>query len=515
MSDHLQLTGQPPTAEQTANEPAAEPAADAVDEQSERRPIPSWIQRLRLLAPEDIAPLAFFRIFFGMVMTYHVIATMRDHWVSYFYVQPPFHLTYPGFSWVRPWPGEGMYYHFAIMGIASFGVMVGCCYRFCAAVYAFCFTYVFLIEKGLYQNHYYLICLLSFMLIFMPAHHLWSVDSWRKPQIKSQTAPQIWLRLLQLQLGIAYFYGGIAKLNYDWLHGMPVRMWLERRTWVPVIGEWMSHDFSVFFVAWGGLLFDLLVVPALIWKRTRVIAFIAAVAFHVSNHFLWNIGIFPWFMIGATLLFFPPSTIRRLCLSRRLNQQALPTAPTTWNPCQRLVVSTVALYVSWQLLFPFRHFLYPGNVSWTEEGHHFAWHMMLREKSVGLRIYMHNRQTGERGLLNLRDFVNERQLSRMGKDADMILELVHFVRDQYAETGQDDIEFRVLALASLNGRKPQLMVDPHIDYAKVDRKLLGHQPWIIPLSEPFRDEAWHRPLNEWDSELSHLIPEDMKLGRAD
>lgn len=505
---------EPPAAAQVA-ESQTTAVPTSVSEDVSQQELPTWLRRLKLLDPEDIAPLAFFRIFFGLVMTYHTIATMRDLWVEYFYVQPVFHLTYPGFSWVKPWPGDGMHYHFAVMGFAAFGIMVGFCYRLSAVLYALCFTYVFLLEKGLYQNHYYLVCLLSLLLIFMPAHRLWSVDCYLKPRIKSQTAPRIWLRLIQLQLGIAYFYGGIAKLNDDWLHGMPVRMWLERRTWMPVVGEWMSSDVSVFFVAWGGLIFDLLIVPALLWKRTRIPAYIAAVTFHVSNHFLWNIGIFPWFMIGATLLFFPPSTIRSLCLSRRLNPHAVRPPVTTWNRRQRITVTVVGVYVTWQLLFPFRHFLYPGNVSWTEEGHHFAWHMMLREKSVGFRVYMHNRRTGERGLLKLAEFLNERQLSRMGKDADMILEFVHFVRDHYAERGEDDVEFRVLALASLNGRRPQLLVDPEIDYAKVDRMLFGHQPWIVPLQEPFRAEAWRRPLDQWDDELSDVIPEDMKLARSE
>ena len=36
----------------------------------------------------------------------------------------------------------------------------------------------------------------------------------------------------------------------------------------------------------------------------------------------------------------------------------------------------------------------------------------------------------------------------------MILEFIHFVRDHYQEHGRDDFEIRVLALASLNERRP-------------------------------------------------------------
>jgi vitamin K-dependent gamma-carboxylase len=469
----------------------------------------SWLRSLRPFESVDLMPLAFFRIFFGAMMLYHVGAKLHHGWVDFFYIHPDFHLTFPGLGWVKPWPGDGMYLHFGVMGLSALGILTGCFYRFSATIYAICFTYVFLLEKALYQNHYYLICLLSSIMIFVPAHRMWSIDAYWKSSIRSQTAPRIWLWLLRIQLAIPYFYGGLAKINYDWLHGMPMRIWLSRRTHLPVIGPWMTDDATVFLVAWGGLIFDLLVVPALLWKRTRVIAYLAAVAFHVSNHFLWNIGIFPWFMIGATLIFFPAGTIRRLITLQSVRRRERSDSPAPLTRKQRITASLIGVYLAWQLLFPFRHYLYPGDVSWTEEAHHFAWHMMLREKGVGIRFYMHNRRTDKGGLLKLSDFLGERQLSRMGKDADMVLEFVHYVRDHYREHGEDDIEIRVLALASLNGRKPQLLLDPHLDYAKVDR-VWGHQPWIVPLHEPLRKPAWDLPLDQWDGALSEIIPDDMK-----
>jgi hypothetical protein len=164
--------------------------------------------------------------------------------------------------------------------------------------------------------------------------------------------------------------------------------------------------------------------------------------------------------------------------------------------------------LAWQLLFPFRHFLYPGNPSWTEEGHHFAWHMMLREKDVGIRFYVRNPETGARGRVQVSSFLNYRQLSRMGKDSDMILQFVHYVRDHYRAHGKGDLEIHVLDLVSLNGRKPQLMLDPNLDYTKVER-VWGHQPWIVPLTEPFRAQGWNMPLEEWEEALDLDLPEEI------
>ncbi len=464
----------------------------------------------RLFTPIDIAPLVFFRIFFGATMLYHVVSAAKDRWIEFFDVQPDFHLTYPGFGWVHPWPGNGMSVHFAVMGLAAVGIMAGLFYRVSAAVFCLTFTHAFLIEKALHQNHYYLICLISGIMVFVPAHRAGSIDVLRRPQIRSSVAPIVWLWLLRFQLAIPYFYGGLAKLNSDWLHGMPMRLWLDRRTDVPVVGEWLAHDYALLFSSDAGLTYDLLVVPALLSRRTRRMAYIASLVFHVSNHVLWDIGIFPWFMIGATLLFFPPGWVRRLLSMRPVRQ------PTTLDPAARLTARqrrfTMALgcFLAWQVLFPFRHCLYPGNVNWTEEGHHFAWHMMLREKDVGIRFFVFNPQTGQRGLLKVSDFLNERQLTRMGKDADMVLEFVHYVRDHYREHGRGDLEIHVLALASLNGRKPQLLMDPTLDYAKTDR-VWGVQPWIIPLTEPLRKEGWKVPIDQWDQALADRIPAGMKL----
>jgi hypothetical protein len=502
---------------------SAEAASPVV--QGRRRRLAPWLYG-ELFRPVDIAPLVFFRIFFGAMMLYHVVKMAQDRWISIFYVEPIFHLTYPGFGWVQPWPGNGMYLHFAVMGIAAVGVMAGLFYRVSAAVFAVCFTYVFLLEKGLYQNHYYLICLISALLILVPAHRTGSIDVLWRPGIHASVAPAIWLWLLRVQLAIPYFYGGLAKLNYDWLHGMPMQLWLTRRTGLPYVGEWLSHEYAALLFSYGGLLLDLLIVPALLWRRTRPFAYALAVAFHLMNAVLWDIGIFPWFMIGATLLFFSPGWVRRVLSMRPVR---VPAAKKGSDPRlvetsdahgelgsdpffgrrQRLIVTVCGVYLAWQLLFPFRHFLYRGDASWTEEGHHFAWHMMLREKDVAIRFFVYNPQTGERGLIKVSDFLNHRQLSRMGKDPDMVLEFVHFVRDHYRAHGQGDLEIRVLALASLNGRKPQLLMDPTLDYANVDR-VWGVQPWVVPLTEPLRKESWKTPLDQWEPLLADQIPEDMR-----
>ena len=462
--------------------------------------------------PVDIAPLVFFRIFFGAMMLYHIWVMKRDRWVEFFYIDPDFHFTYPGWSWVQPWPGDGMHIHFTVLMLAALGISLGLFYRLSTLTFFLGYSYVFLLEKSLYQNHCYLICLMSGIMFFIPAHRAFSLDLLLFRRQAVQVLPQWTLWLLRLQIAIPYFYGGLAKLNHDWLFTQPIGMWIQRRSEVPFLGPVMAENWAPWFFAYGGLLFDLLIVPALLWRRTRLMAYLFALGFHLTNHILWDIGIFPWFMIGASLIFFPPEIFRKVACLRKLEIDPRPfTESIHWG--QRITVTVLVCYVSWQLLFPFRHFLYPGNVSWNEEGHHFAWHMMLREKDVGIRFYAYDPATNKRGLIKVEEFLNSRQLSRMGKDPDMVLEFIHYVRDHYRERQNTELEIYVLNIASLNGRKPQLLMDPRVNYAAVER-VWSHQPWVIPLEEPLTAESWNVPLDQWESVLNLDIPPEMQLVRS-
>ncbi len=190
----------------------------------------------RLFAPIDIASLVFFRIAFSAIMLWEVCRYYFYGWIELFYIEPAFHFTYYGFGWVRPWPGEWMYLHFLALGVLAAFIALGFLYRLSAILFFLGFAYVFLLDQTNYLNHFYLISLISFLMIFIPAHRAFSVDAKCLPEIRSDTAPAWALWLLLTQLGIVYFYAGLAKLNGDWLLGEPMRMWLADERGFPIIG---------------------------------------------------------------------------------------------------------------------------------------------------------------------------------------------------------------------------------------------------------------------------------------
>jgi len=214
----------------------------------------AWLQSFaqRLFAPIDIASLVYFRIAFGAIMLWEVWRYFSKGWISRYWIDPVMNFTYYGFDWITPLPGPGMYILFAGLGILALAMMVGWHYRLSALLFFLGFTYSFLLEQARYLNHFYLICLISFLMIWMPAHRAFSVDAQQRPAIAAQVAPAWTLWLLRAQLGLVYFYAGVAKLNPDWLAGEPLRTWLAARTDFPVIGHLFTTEWMVYLLSYGG-----------------------------------------------------------------------------------------------------------------------------------------------------------------------------------------------------------------------------------------------------------------------
>ncbi len=442
----------------------------------------------RLFAPVDISSLVFFRIAFGAILFWEVLRYFAYERIGRFYIDPAFHFTFYGFDWVRPWPGHGMYAHFYALGVLAICILLGLCYRLSAALFFLGFAYVFLLEQARYLNHFYLITLVSFLMIFVPAHRALSIDALLWPGLRSRTAPAWALWLLRMQIGIPYFYGGLAKLNGDWLRANPMSDWLAARTDFPLIGALFTRDWMAYLFSYSSLLLDLLVVPLLLWRRTRAPALAAAILFHLMNARLFAIGVFPWFMIAGTLLFLPAAWPRRLFRRRSPAGNDQPTCEIAAAPLsrgQRVTAGLLAIYVFLQLTVPLRHFLYPGNVSWTEQGHLFSWHMMLRQKSAGARFFAEDPASQKRWEIDPWQYLRNWQYTEMAVRPDMILQFCHHLARELRKQGYAQIKTYVVVTASLNGREPQLLVDPEVDLAAQPRTWRP-AAWILPPDGPTR-----------------------------
>ncbi|MEX2567730.1 MAG: HTTM domain-containing protein, partial [Cyclobacteriaceae bacterium] len=217
--------------------------------------------------PISIAPLIHFRVLFGLIMLISVVRFLLNGWVKTQYIDPEFHFSYYGFSWISN-PGEvGIYILFFIMALSALGITLGLFYRFSALLFFISFTYVELIDVTNYLNHYYFVSLVAFLMIWMPAHLGFSVDSKRKG-ISIAQIPYGYVLIIQLLLALVYFFAGLAKLHPEWMmEALPLKIWLPMFSHLPLVGGIMNELWVAYVFSWFGAIYDLSIPFLLFYGR--------------------------------------------------------------------------------------------------------------------------------------------------------------------------------------------------------------------------------------------------------
>jgi vitamin K-dependent gamma-carboxylase len=472
--------------------------------------------RQNMFRSVDASSLVVFRIGFGLIMLWEVWRYWSYGWISKYYIEPDFQFKYFGFEWIEPWPGEWMYVHYAVVAALAFFITIGFLYRVSTHLFFLAFSYIFLLEQAHYLNHLYLVILVSFILCMVPANRYLAIDAWLNPEKKSDTVPAWSVWLLRAQFEVLYIYAGIVKLNGDWLQLEPLSMWLAGRSGMPVLGDLFMQDWSVAVAAYGIIILHMIGAPLLLWKRARIYVFLIYACFHTLNHFVFSIGIFPWLTLFATLIFFDPdwpkqvwrklgALFGRKTMPRRETARSSARAEHNWLPgpvAQNFILGAIGLWLAYQVLMPLRHLLYPGNVSWTEEGHAFSWQMKLRDKRGEANFLVRDPLTDRTWRVNPEHHLTSRQARKMSTRPDMILQFAHYLADHWkSEYNVENAEVKVFSKVSLNGRKAVTMIDPSVDLSKIDRSL-KRADWILPLNEPLnrspeKYRSMYRAFNEY------------------
>ncbi len=438
--------------------------------------------------PMDAAGLAAFRVLFGAVLAWEASRYLLSSWIHDYWIEPSFHFTYPGFAWVQPLPPAGMYALVAGLFVAGVAASIGLFSRAAFVVCGLGWTYLFLLDQMTYLNHMYLICVLCGLMAVAPAHRTWAVGTWLQPSRAVGAVPTWGPRLLSGYVALVYFWAGVAKINPDWLRAQPMTMWMERRRDLPVVGELLAADATAWFLSYGGLLFDLAVGPMLLARRTRPLILPVVFAFHLTNSVVFDIGVFPWMMMGACVLFVDPQWIRdRLARFGAHLRMPGPAAPPASRGARRATVAFITAFVAVQVALPLRHHLYPGNPSWSEEGHLFAWHMKLRSKKARLRYKVVDPGSGRQWSINPTDHLSERQARKIKTRPDLIWLYAQHIAEQKAAEGFPDVQVFADSKAGLNGRPYQRYIDPDVDLTTVDRCVWTHADWILPMEDALPD----------------------------
>jgi vitamin K-dependent gamma-carboxylase len=459
----------------------------------------------RLSEPVDAASVVAFRISFGLLMIIAVARYFAHGWIVEYFLTPKYFFPHYAFEWVKPWRGAGMYVHFAVMGALAAFVAAGAFSRVSTVLFGSAFAYAHFIDKTIYLNHYYLVICLCVLVSLLPVSGMASFDAWRRPTRRSETVPAWALYALRAQVGLVYFFGGVAKLKSDWLlRAQPLKIWLAANTDVPILGRVLDQEWVAYATSYLGAFFDLSIVGFLLWRRSRPFAFVAVVAFHLVTARLFQLGMFPWIMIAGALLFFPPNWPRQVAawLGRKPRLVASSTSPFATDAlpgashASLLTASLVGLWLVLQVLLPARQFAYPGNVYWTEQGFRFSWNVMLMEKSGTAEFRVVDPATGRRWTIEPGDYLTRYQTKMMSTQPDMILDFAHIVARDFRVRGVSAPEVYADVFASLNGRPNARLVDPNVDLAREH--------------DGFAPKRWILPLESTDSTLATTFPTDQR-----
>jgi hypothetical protein len=285
-----------------------------------------------------------------------------------------------------------------------------------------------------------------------------------------------------------YFYAGIAKLNYDWLvNTMPLKIWLPANTNLPVIGSFLDKVWVAYFFSWFGAFYDLSIPFLLYLKKTRFIAYFLVVIFHLSTALLFQIGMFPYIMILITLIFFSEKFHKNILNSLKgvfgaNNRVMKPVFFKISAPGLNIIAVLLIVHFTVQLIFPFRHFLYPDNLFWTEQGYRFSWRVMLMEKAGSAFFYVGDPDTGRKEEVSNLKYLTKNQEKMMSTQPDMILQFAHFLEEEYKKKGIKNPVVTVKSYVTLNGKGSKLLIDTKTDLTEL-KDGFSPKSWILPYQE--------------------------------
>lgn len=433
----------------------------------------------RIFAPVDSLPLNLFRIATGLIFAFQFY---KFYGISESFAQIPFHMTYDLFHWIRPMEGLPAQLFYGVAFLSAVAMALGIFYRIAALLTFVGLLYSFLLDKTIYNNHYYLFVLIAGLLLMTDAH---KGLSWSNPR-HSTFIPSWQLWLIQFQVSIVYFFGAINKMNYDWLvMAEPIYHWLP-----DMVGEWIEHtdkwkwDALAYGFSYGGLLLDL-AAGFLVFLRGKLKygVMVFMVLFSAMNSMLFNIGYFPVFLLGSLLLFIDLAHLKRLLPFVRSGE------PNEERGNKTLSLAFLSVYIAFQILMPLRHHLIHGWYLWDERGMLFSWTMKLRDKEPIISLELRIPATDELYYVPIEDFLNERQARYIAYRPMDLLRFSHFIENHYRDELKLNTDMEVYAeiYVRLNHyREHQLMINPYVDLTSIDPHVsfqIGKQDWIVDLND--------------------------------
>ena len=273
-------------------------------EQTQKKPLKETFESL--FVPVSINPLIIFRVAFGTALFIWAIGMLFSGEVFHQYIEPKFFFHYRYFQWIQPLPAVLMYLIFIILSAFAVMIALGLYFRISVFAFTLLLCYIVLIDKSSYLSYYYFMLLLLTMLLFSPAHRMFSLDILRDASLRVDYVPRWCILAFQAQIIAVFYFAGMAKLNSEWLFtGSPVNIWMDEllQYWDIQIGVGAFSILSI-IISWILILYDFLMPQFLLDKGTSTKAYGIVVIVQLFGFILFPVGYFPFLIIFSSVIFF-------------------------------------------------------------------------------------------------------------------------------------------------------------------------------------------------------------------
>ena len=422
-------------------------------------------------------PLEIFRIILGISLLAETVRLFRE--LSDHFILPDFFFKFNYLAFVQPLSKTAMQGILVIMFFAAAGIILKKLYKPSLLIYLIGYTYFFLLDVSLYNNHYYLFILILLLMLIIPQEG--SIKEMRKGILPQTVQWGIWI--LRFQLFVVYFYGGIAKLSKGWLNGSIMRAtFQDRPEHIPSFLP-LEIEQAVSLYTYGGLFFDLLIIPFLLIKKTRLPAFVALLFFHISNAISLDIGVFPYFMIGASILFWDGKELTPFLQKLKIISQKLfvKKDTSTHFKMPTFLKIIIPAYILVQLLLPFRHHFIPNDVNWTGQGKKFSWRMKMPHKKPGqIQILTFDKTSGEQLFPKVN--IAPHQLNALIYHPTLLPQFLDALASNLNNKNNKDLNFKVNINVSMNGRVMQQVYTSNLSIENTQLNIWQNNDWILPVA---------------------------------
>ncbi len=422
----------------------------------------------------DNAALVIFRSLFGLLMVLESFGAIATGWVRKTLVEPKFTFNFIGFDFLQILQGQLMYSYFVIMGIVSIFFMLGYKYKWSSIGLALLWTGCYLMQKASYNNHYYLIMLVSWSFVFLPAAKDFSLDS-ILTKSRNSFCEHWQILLFKIQLGIVFIFGSIAKLYPGWLEATFIKNAFNAKKNYWLIGDLLGSEPFQYLISYGGIIFDALIVPLLWYKPTRKIAFIGLLIFNLFNSVVFQIGIFPYMVIAMAVFFYDGEWLRNTFLKK----YPVVTASSV-EPSKPYLLYGFSVFILIQVFLPLRHHFFEGDVNWNEAGHRCSWRMMLRSKHGKIKFEVHNHSNNKTDKIVLSEYLTTKQINDLATKPDFMWQFAQYLKKEYDKEGKSNISIHVTEnKVWLNRKGGRSLISPKTDLAKEKWNYFGNNNWIL------------------------------------